>query len=229
MKKYEFILWDIDDTLIDFKASETTAIKKCFKHYGVDISKEELNTYSEINKNYWKLLEQGKIEKHIMLVKRFEDFINYLEVKEINPKIINETFQESLGDTVVMFPYAMEICKKLQGLKKQYVVTNGTKIAQNKKLNNTGLIHIFDGIFISDEVGYQKPDIRFFKHCFKHIPNFDPDKAIIIGDSLSSDMKGAQNAGIDSCWFNPRREVAPNDLFINYEIQELESLEEYLL
>lgn len=224
MKNYEFILWDIDDTLIDFKASEVHAIKKCFDKFGIKVSDEDLAVYSEINQGYWSQLELGKVEKKYMLNQRFVDFLAYLKVDYVTAEIINEIYQEALGDHVVMFPGAYEICKDLYGVKKQYVVTNGTIVAQNKKLKNTGLVEFFDKIFISDEIGYQKPDVKFFNHCFAEITDFDPKKAIIIGDSLSSDMKGAQNASIDSCWFNPRGLVNDSGIKVDYEIKDIQEL-----
>lgn len=227
-KDYKFILWDIDDTLIDFKASEKVALIKCFKAYGVDLSEEDIKKYSKINHNYWKLLELGQIEKAYMLEKRFTDFIEYLGAKEIDGASINKEFQMSIGDHVVMYEGALEICQKLQGVKPQYAVTNGTIIAQERKLKNTGLDKIFDGVYISDKIGYQKPDLRFFEHVFANIPNFNPKEAIIIGDSLSSDMKGANNTGIDCCWFNARNVVNEESISVNYEVKCIQELYEIL-
>lgn len=221
MKKYEFILWDIDDTLIDFKESEAKALSACFNAFEVSVSDEELRVYSEINRKYWGLLEQGKVEKKSMLERRFDDFIEYLDISHIKGSVINTMYQEALGDHVVMYPGAYELCQKYQGIKKQYALTNGTIVAQNKKLNNTGLKDLLDGVFISDEVGYQKPDKRFFEYCFDQIPGFQKEKAIMIGDSLSSDMKGANNTGIDCCWYNPRGEQLSDGLEITYEISDL--------
>lgn len=229
MKNYEFILWDIDDTLIDFKKSESHALRQCFNQYDIQISDEDIAVYSKINQEYWEQLEEGLVVKKAMLVRRFEDFLAFLEVHHVSGEVINELYQKALGDHVVMFPGAYDLCKELHGVKKQYVVTNGTIVAQNKKLKNTGLVKFFDKIFISDEVGYQKPDVRFFNHCFYEIPNFDLNKAIIIGDSLTSDMKGALNAGIDSCWFNPNGLDKSDDIRVNYQVTKLEELRDIIL
>lgn len=223
-KKYRFILWDIDDTLIDFKASESAALHNCFLEEGVEITEEDIKVYSKINQDYWKLLEEGKVVKSEMLVQRFTDFITYLQAPQISGEVINEKYQLALGDYVVMYEDGLNICRKLQGQKKQYAVTNGTIVAQQKKLKKTGLGDIFDGVFISDEVGYQKPDIRFFQHCFTEIPEFELEEAIIIGDSLTSDMKGGNVAGIDCCWFNPRNNKNTSDLKLDFEITHLSEL-----
>lgn len=228
-KEYKYLLWDVDDTLVDFKASEKVALRKCFGVYGVELSDENIAVYSEINREYWKQLEQGKVEKTSMLVRRFDDFIQYLSVDGIEGSAINEAYQVGVGDYAVMFEGAYETCKKLQGRKKQYAITNGTPVAQEKKLVNTGLGKIFDDVFISDVVGYQKPDIRFFEYVMKHIVDFKADEALVIGDSLSSDMRGANNAGIDCCWFNPKG-ISNTDesLRIDYEIKSLEEIFEII-
>ncbi len=229
-KKYKYLLWDIDDTLIDFKRSEKTALQVCFKKFGVVLTDEDIKIYSEINRNYWELLAQGKIEKSIMLNRRFEDFIQQLSLNKIDCEAINSLYQVALGDYAIMIDDAHEVCSQLKKTKKQYAVTNGTAVAQNKKLHNTGLVELFDGIFISDEVGYEKPDIRFFQYAFNKIADFKHEEAIIIGDSLSSDMVGANNAGIDCCWFNPKGNVNANtSIQINYEIKELKELFEIVL
>lgn len=230
MKKiYKYLLWDIDDTLIDFKASEKVALRKCFDVYGVELTDEDIAEYSRINREYWKLLEHGKVEKASMLIRRFDDFIEYLAVDGVEGSAINEAYQVGVGDYAVMYDGAYEICCRLQGVKKQYAITNGTAVAQERKLEHTGLGKIFDEVFISDLVGYQKPDVRFFDHVMKQIPGFKVDDALVIGDSLSSDMKGANNAGIDCCWFNPNGMVNTDaTLRIDYEIKSLEEVFEII-
>ncbi len=229
-KNYKNLLWDIDDTLIDFKSSERVALKMCFKQFGVVLTDEDVQTYSEINHNYWELLVQGKIEKSTMLVRRFEDFTRQLSLDKIDCKEMNNLYQVALGENAVMTDGAYAICEHLKKSKKQYAVTNGTVVAQNKKLRKTGLGELFDGVFISDEIGYEKPDLRFFQHVFNNISNINLEEVIIIGDSLSSDMTGANNARIDCCWFNPRGNVNENkSIHINYEIKELKELLEIVI
>ncbi len=228
MKNYKFVLWDVDDTLVDFKASEALALRSCYRACGVELSDEDIAAYSKINHDYWKLLEQGKVIKSEMLVQRFTDFAEYLKQSQIDGASMNTNYQLALGDHVAMYEDAMAICTELKGKKMQYAVTNGTVVAQRKKLKNSGLDRIFDGVFISDEVGYQKPDVRFFEHCFANIPEFEVESALLIGDSLTSDMKGGNLAGVDCCWFNPRGEKAPEDLNLTYEIHCLAQLREIL-
>ncbi len=224
-KHYKYLLWDIDDTLIDFKSSERMALKTCFERFGVVLSDEDVGIYSEINRNYWELLAHGKIEKATLLNRRFEDFTRQLSLDKIDCEEVNNLFQVALGDNAVMFNDAYDVCAYLKKSKRQYAVTNGTAVAQNKKLHKTGLDKLFNGVFISDEVGWQKPDARYFQFVFSEILDFKHEEAIIIGDSISSDMAGANNVGIDCCWFNPNGNVNDNtSIQINYEIKRLKDV-----
>lgn len=221
--KFKYILWDIDDTLINFKKAEKAALQQCFTPYDITLSDEEIQVYSEINHNYWKQLEEGRIEKSTLLVQRFRDFGIHLN-KDIDATAINANYQLALGDHVFFNEGAFELCSELQSSVKQYVVTNGTAVAQDKKLKISGLIDIMDGVFISDKIGYEKPDIRFFEYVFSQIPDFKKEEAIIIGDSLTSDMQGGCNAGITCCWYNPKGLACPTDLPIHYTITSLNDL-----
>ncbi|MFI3177062.1 MAG: YjjG family noncanonical pyrimidine nucleotidase [Eubacteriales bacterium] len=224
-RKYKYLLWDIDDTLIDFKASQNIALQQCFTDYGIVLTQKDIQVYNTINKGYWRRLEEGTIEKSVMLQQRFQDFIQYLSVDGLSAKDINTTFQVCIGESAVLYEGAYELCLDAKSLVQQYVITNGTRIAQEIKLRQTGLDQVLDGIFISDDVGYQKPDIRFFQHVELHIPNFKKEEALVIGDSLTSDMQGANGAGIDCCWFNPQGKVREeHGIVIHYEIQSLEEV-----
>ena len=130
----------------------------------------------------------------------------------------NAKYQYALGDTIVPRDNSLEIVRKLQGKVRQYVVSNGTIIAQNKKLRLSGLGALMDGIFLSEELGVEKPNIEFFEKTFSSIGQVDPRETIIIGDSLSSDIRGGNNAGILTCWYNPSGKEAPENLRIDYEI-----------
>ncbi|MFI3175432.1 MAG: YjjG family noncanonical pyrimidine nucleotidase [Bacillota bacterium] len=224
-KQYNYLLWDIDDTLIDFKTSEKTALKKCFEVYGISLTAEDIAVYSTINRNYWTLLEQGKIEKKVLLHQRFDDFIAHLSLENIDGTTLNEAYQLAIGEYAVLHEDALALCQQLKGIKTQYAITNGTAMAQKMKLEKTGLDSVFDGVFISDEVGHQKPAVQFFNYVMEQIPNFIKDEALVIGDSLSSDMKGANLSGIDCCWFNPEgNQNTDTSLQIDYEIKSLKEL-----
>lgn len=224
------ILWDVDGTLLDFSASEEACIRRCFDKYGVPINRHELEWYSECNHSYWKRLERGEITRSQVYLGRFEDFFEYLGVSNIPAEQFNDEYQEALGLSVVMQDGAMEICRYLKdkGGYRQYVVTNGSAVAQKGKLKSSGLGALMDGVFISEEIGAEKPSKEFFDVCGAHIPDYEPSKTMIIGDSLSSDMAGGNNAGITCCWFNPGGAQRPDGVRIDYEIKTLKALEQIL-
>ena len=219
------ILWDIDGTILDFIRAEHAAIKKCFEVFQLgECTDEMIARYSKINKGYWEKLERKEITKPELLVGRFKDFFAGENIITDCAKEFNKEYQVRLGDTICFCDNSYELLKSLKGRVKQYAVTNGTKIAQDKKLSKSGLIEVFDDIFISEEVGYEKPDVRFFEHVWAKIGAYWPDEVMSVGDSLTSDMKGGNNAGIVCCWYNPKKVPNTKNLKIDYEIENLNEI-----
>lgn len=208
--KYDILLWDVDDTLLDFGLSETYAIKHCFSLINYDISEEWINRYSEISKGYWKRLEMGEISKSRVLSGRFSDLFYEMGIDMPDDKRLQFqlTYQRTLGEVYFYRDYSYELCKKLKKSCRQYFVTNGIESTQRNKLKLSGLDAFADGIFVSEAIGYVKPQKEFFETCFKQIEDLDKSKVLLIGDSLTSDIKGAKNAGIDCCWYNPHNGLA---------------------
>lgn len=225
MGNIKVILWDIDGTLLNFAASEKAAIRQGFEEFHLGICSDEmLAYYSGINRKYWKALERGELTKQEVLEGRFREFFAKYNLNvEVVPEF-NRRYQVNLGETVCFEDGAYEVVKSLQGKVKQYAVTNGTKIAQDKKLKKSGLDKIFDGIFISEEVGAEKPNIKFFEKVWEEIGTYEPGEVLIVGDSLTSDMKGGNNAGILCCWYNPFGEKNDLDVFIHFVIKHLKQI-----
>lgn len=222
MGKIKVILWDIDGTLLNFAEAEKAAIRTCFGMFELgECTDEMLADYSEINRNYWKRLERGEISKKEVLEGRFREFFAKYNLNVSVAEKFNTQYQVSLGDTVVFYPNGLEVVQALKGKIPQYAVTNGTKIAQDKKLKNSDLIHILDGVFISEVVGVEKPGVGFFDKVFEIIGEYDKSEVMIIGDSLTSDIQGGNNVGIVTCWFNPGGKKEETDLRIDYEIRDL--------
>lgn len=223
------ILWDVDGTLLDFKKAEYAAIKKCFEIFELgECTDEMIGRYSVINRGYWEKLERGEITKPEVLVNRFADFFETENIKTDCAKEFNEQYQKWLGETVCFCDNSYELMKSLKGRVKQYAVTNGTKAAQDRKLSKSGLIDIFDGVFISEVVRYEKPGIEFFENVWKQIGDYDKKEILIVGDSLTSDIQGGNNAGIVCCWYNPKRMKNETDLRIDYEIDDLQKILEII-
>ena len=227
--KIKVILWDIDGTLLNFKEAEKYAIRKCFSIFEMgECNDNMLQAYSKINQGYWQKLEREEITKKEVLVGRFRDFFKKYNLDTNKASEFNEEYQKRLGDTVVFFEDGLELVKEFKGKLLQYAVTNGTKIAQERKLKNSGLDKLLDGVFISEDVGCEKPGIVFFNKVFEEIGSFSPEEIMIVGDSLTSDIRGGVNAGIKTCWFNPNVENNPTALRIDHEIRSLKEIRDII-
>ncbi len=222
MVKYVFI--DLDDTLLDFVKSERRAIRATLRTLGIRPNNALVRRYHEINAEQWKLLERGEITREQVLHRRFALlFAEYgIDRESENAQHI---YEKELGKGHYFIAGAPRVLRRLAKNYELYLVTNGLLAVQTSRLKSAGIAPLFRRIFVSQEVGYNKPQPEFFKHCFSNIAGFCKEKAIIIGDSLSSDMRGGNVAGIRTCWFNPRRHcAAPTDVHIDYEVHRLSEL-----
>ena len=223
------ILWDVDGTLLDFKAAESAAVKSLFKEFGLgECTDEMVARYSEINDGFWKRLEKGEITKPQVLIGRFEQFFSEYNIDKNMVPEFNERYQLRLGDTIVFKDDGYNIVKSLKGRIKQYAVSNGTVKAQTKKLETSGLGKLFDGVFLSEEVGAEKPNKIFFDKVFLSISPIKMQDAIIVGDSLSGDIKGGNDYGIKTCWYNPDKQKADDKYKIDYVISDLHEIYDVL-
>lgn len=216
------ILWDIDGTVMNFLKAENYAIKKCFKALDICECDDALvERYSKINIKYWQMLERGEITKPQVQRGRFEELFRNEGIEFDDYDALNEMYQIALGDKIFFIDDSPEILKSLKGKVKQYAVTNGTITAQENKLRRSGLDKVFDGVFISDKVGFEKPSMDYFNAVFEEIGEYDKSEIMIVGDSLTSDITGGNNAGIVCCWYNPNGAVNNKNLRIDYEIKNL--------
>ena len=225
--RYNTVLFDADQTLLDFHRSESEAIRETMSLYGVDPSDENVKLYSNINLSLWKALERGEIEKSVLVYRRFEMLLEALGV-EGDAKQMSNTYVESLSKKGYFLDGAREMCEYLHGKVKMYIVTNGLEIVQRNRYAICGMEQFFDGVFISGEIGYEKPSINFFEYAAAHIDGFDKEKAIIVGDSLSSDIKGGINFGIDTCWYAPDTD-AVSDMNITYVARSFDDVIKYIM
>lgn len=215
------ILFDIDGTLLDFSAAERCAIEKAFSKFGLgEFSPEKAQKYSEINLRHWEMLERGEITKNEVLLLRFAEFLKYLNCDSAAPNEVNNYYESIIADKVAFIENAPEICNDLAKDYDLYCVTNGSLTAQTKRLKNSGLDKYFKQIFISDEIGFEKPSIQFFEPVLKAVHR-EKSEIMIIGDSLTSDMNGGNNAGIKCCFYNPQGKAVEGNIKIDYEIKSL--------
>ena len=219
------ILWDVDGTLLDFSAAERAAVKKLFLEFGLGVCTDDMVArYSAVNDSYWKRLERGEITKQQVLIGRYRQFFSEIGVDPELAEPFNARYQVALGDTIVYRDDSLKIVKALHGRVKQYVVSNGTVVAQTRKLERSHLGEWMDGVFLSEELGAEKPSPAFFDKVFAALPDLKKEDMLLVGDSLTSDMKGGLMAGIPTCWYNPNRLPRPADMAMDYEIQDLNEI-----
>lgn len=225
MGKYRVILWDLDQTLLNFDRSMEYALRAVFERYGLKIDDHIMARYDVINRSYWNRLETGELTKEQVTVGRFRTLFEELDITQVSPEEINADYQRELGSVFFYMDGAKELVTMLKEKGyRQYVVTNGVNATQANKMKRSGLDRIMDGVFVSEVIGYPKPMKEYFDACFAALPGVAREACILVGDSLTSDMRGAENAGIAACWFNPERKEKDVDVRTDYEIRRLEEL-----
>ena len=224
---YEFLLLDMDDTILDFKKAEEVALKKTLRSFSLEPTEEVCARYSVINQGYWEMLERKEITREELKVQRFSDLFHEYGI-EVDSALCAKRYVENLAQGHFFMTGAEEAVRRLSQKYKLYLVSNGNTDVQLSRIASAGISKYFGEVFISQEVGADKPDKLFFERCFSKIPDFDKNKAIIVGDSLTSDIQGGRNAGIATCWINPKKKPARSDIPADYEIEALSELEALL-
>ena len=222
----ECVMLDLDDTILDFHKAERIALSKTIRDFGVEPGEDILNRYHLINKAHWEMLERGELTREEVLTNRFAVLFRELG-RQVDPVACARDYEGNLGIGHYFLPGAEEAVTELHKKYKLYLASNGTASVQHSRLKSANLYRHFDGIFISQEIGFNKPSKEYFEACFAKIPGFDPQKAIMAGDSLTSDILGGKNAGIATVWVNPSRKKA-GDIQPDYEIESITQLEALL-
>ena len=218
----DVILWDLDNTVLDFDYSEESSIRYCFNKLNLGVCTDAmLAEYREINAKYWHLLELGELTQERVLVERFVEFFENHGIDKDLALPFDDMYEEHLPDFVRWVPGAKETILALKNRCRQYLVTNGAKDVQRSKLKSTGLGDLLDGVFISAEIGAQKPSKPFFDIVFKKIGDCPPETVLIVGDSLTSDMRGGVNAGIKTCFYNPSGKPVKTELRLDYTVENI--------
>ncbi len=221
MKKYAAVFMDLDNTVFDFDRSEQVAVRAVLQKNGLPSDVETAAIYAKINQQYWQAFERGEIPREAIFVGRFRTLLETLGIGG-DAETVSEDYFSALADGHDVIPGAVEL---LEWMHKNgiavYATTNGVTRTQYKRLRDADLTRRFDGIFISEELGVQKPSIGYFDAIFKQIP-FAREQVLLIGDSISSDIMGGLNAGIDTCWYNPKGKTA--SVKPTYEVSDFDKI-----
>lgn len=221
----EFLLLDLDDTILDFKMAEKVALEKTMRSFGIEPTPENCQLYSKINQAHWEALERKELTREQVMIGRFFVFFDAVGI-EGDAHACAVTYAKNLGVGHYFLPGAEEAVESLSKKYKIYIASNGTKDIQVPRLKSANIARFCQDIFISEDIGENKPAIGYFEKCFARIPGFDRSKAIIVGDSLSSDIQGGINAGIRTCWVNPKHKEAK--IKPDYQIENITQLEALL-
>lgn len=227
MKKYEVLLFDVDGTLLDFDKAEEEGIEGLLNYFHVPVTDQNKHKYHITNKRYWEMLERGEITRDRLLGQRFEEFFGSFGIK-VDGMEVDRLYRQYLNASAVLIDGAIDLLESLKGKYPLYIVTNGVAATQYNRLAKSGLDKYFDGIFISEEADAQKPQIEFFEYCFGKMGRRDAENMLIIGDSLTSDMRGGNNAGIDTMWYNPHGQENKSDIHLDYIVTTLGEIKEML-
>ena len=219
----EFLLLDLDDTILDFHKAERIALSKTIRDFGIEPMDEVLARYHAINKWHWEQLELGTMTREEVLVGRFAMLFEEKGIG-VDAVAVARAYEKNLGIGHWFLPGAEEAVDALSKKYRLFLASNGTASVQKGRMTSANLYRFFEKVFVSQEIGHNKPSKAYFDGCFAQIPDFDPHRAMIVGDSLSSDILGGINAGIKTCWVNPGHMEAKNGIVPDYEIEALYQL-----
>ena len=201
--KHRLFLFDLDDTLLDFKASERLSFDRTLRALGLGTLPDGLfERYQAINTALWRRFEAGTVAKDVLKVERFRQTFDASSL-DLDPEAASRIYLESLSDTVVLVDGAPALCETLAGIGEVGIITNGVEHIQHRRIASSGLQRHISFVATSERCGHAKPDSRFFDYSVKMARAFAHAETVIVGDRLDADILGANRFGIESCWFNP--------------------------
>ena len=221
---YPYLLFDADDTLFDFPKASFRAFSIMCRDNRIPHTPEVYQLYHDINQVLWEAFDRGEVTKEYVTLERYVRFLNALELDR-DPEKCNRDYLTALGQTVYPLPYAEEVCRELARRgHRLYIVTNAVASVQRSRLKACPFGEVFAGAFISEEAGAAKPSRAYYDYVRRQVPELSAENCLVIGDSLSTDIRGANNAELPCCWFNPCAKPAPKGLRIDYTISDLREL-----
>ncbi len=222
-KHYPWLFFDADGTLFDYNRAEATALQNTFELLNLEFEDGYLDTYRQINHGLWQALERQEIKQDILRVRRFELLLQALQLTG-SPDHLSNTYVEQLGLCAELMDGAYDVLQALYKTSRIAIATNGLQAVQRSRLEHSTIRKFIAELIISEEVGAAKPGPAFFDAAFARTEHPAKSDVLIIGDSLTSDIQGGVDYGIDTCWYNPINELKPENLPITYEIRHLREL-----
>lgn len=223
---YTWLLFDADGTLFDFDLAEKLALQSVLEYLDQPFNDHAYNNYKRINQQLWQAFEKGQIKQSDIKIRRFAQWLDVLGIPA-DAEVVSHHYVTQLATQGPLLEGALELIQTLAPHYKMLIITNGLKEVQRPRFNASILRPYFVDIVVSGEVGVAKPEAGIFDIAFNMMGNPRKSEVLMIGDSLSADMQGALNYGIDTCWFNPQK--APGDLYLCYTIHRLKQLKTILI
>ena len=222
-RKYTWLLFDADGTLFDYDRAEAVALEKTFRDAGISCGPQVLPLYRKFNQQLWKELEAGTVSPAVLRVLRFERLLQTIG-SDVAPLPVSESYLRNLSECTHLIEGAHELLESLHRAYRIAIATNGLSVVQRPRVGNSAIRDYIADLVISEEIGKAKPAMAFFDTAFERMGNPDRSAVLMVGDSLSSDIAGACNYGMDTCWYNPAAHARPEHLAITYEIRSLGEL-----
>jgi 2-haloacid dehalogenase len=226
-RSYQWLFFDADGTLFDFVAAETIALKQVFLHHGMPYDPAYLKAFQHINGELWQALEQKRVTLDVLKVRRFDRLLASLGIKH-PPGPFGEVYLEYLGECAHLISGADKLLRSLHGRYRIAILTNGLRTVQRGRLSRSTIRDCISEVVISEEIGFAKPAREYFDVAFERVGNPDKSAVLMIGDGWGSDILGAAEYGIDTCWYNPGKQPRPASPAITHEIATLEELPTWL-
>lgn len=226
-RRYTWLLFDADGTLFDYDQAEMTALQKTFGQFNLPWEPGSLRAYQQINAQMWRAFEQQQITQAELRVKRFEQLFEALSIPAL-PPTFSTAYLEHLAGCTELIDGAEALLKALHPAYHIAILTNGLKDVQRPRLMRSAIRGYITELVISEEVDAAKPDPAIFEIAFARMGRPPKAEVLMIGDSLTSDIQGARQYGLDACWYNPAHQPRPTGLEITYEIGALSELEAVL-
>lgn len=225
----KILLIDVDDTLLDFTSGEKTAIKLTLDRFGLPTDEKTINEYHEFNEKLWKAYERGEITKPELVIERFSLLLDTLSVSNVSPQEMNAEYFDNLKLQCEYRIGAKEFLDKIKDYYRIVLITNGTTMIQNSRLRLSGLIDKVEKVFISEQLGTKKPELKFFRVVENGVDDFRKEDCVLCGDSLTSDVLGGINYGIPTVWFNPDDKPTDEKIKPSYTVRDFDELYELLV